>query len=330
VNSCIDESTYVINLHSLPVLSIETIPHSVNLWQGVPATNRDSTGIRPINSIETVWQVNMDYLHGDVPDLKGEEKITENALTASPESLVDARIDARLTNIVGARTLVSDQVKLYNSIVGQGCYIDSSAQLKMSVVMDDTYVGSHTDIGFAVVDGAFIHRVILSRVGKSNKQITPLIERFFALILALVSLPYRITHKTLTEYILIPQNLDHSGEIHYQKLKIEVLHSNNPLVRKIPWLWSVVQGKLRLVGINRDFTELPLWAKQQADLAPGLINLADLNRVEYGQNDKESILIANNYQMVMQGKIDSFKLCMRWVKALFTTDLRRINHELNC
>lgn len=342
IKSRADDSTFIINLHSLPILALEKIPYSTYFWKGRPVAHQYSEGIRPITSIDSLWQANMDYLQGDVPCLKGAEPVNESGLTASPESHIAEGVDLQLVNIIGPRTVVREQVKLNNSVIGSGCYLEPSAHIKMSVVLDDTYVGSHIDIRYAVVDGPLIHRIdigattwiddphILSRLDKDFVSRTPMAERVFALILAIISLPYMLFRKTSIQSVLIPQRLDHSGQVYCKKLRLRTIHSNHPLLRKLPWLWSVFLGKLRLVGINKEVTKLPQWASHQADHPPGPINLADLNSLEYEQKDKESILIANNFQLVNQSGMDKFKLCMRWLKALLNTDIRRTDYELKC
>jgi len=336
-----DGTTLVVNLSSLPISDLKATPPCQDFWFGHQPRNTFSSGIRPINSMPALWQANMDYLHGKIPPEESTYIPDSADVIAAPGSDISKSANTESTSIIGKDTVISEQVKLNSVIIGDDCLIEQSTHIKMSVVLDNTYIGSHSDLNYAIVDGPMIHRIdidktawiddptLLARTDELMSTGIPTWERALALALFTITWPLTIFRKKRTESIKIPTRYDHNGAICYRSLKLASLCTRHSTLRKATWITHVLSGELSLFGINNDIPDLPDWASEQAAYCPGVISLADLNDYEFGNNDKTEILVANNYQLANSNMRNNINLLYRWLKVLFNPFRRNEKNEFN-
>jgi hypothetical protein len=334
-----DTTTLVINLSSLPMMDLHSIPLSSDFWFGHNVSKTFSMGIRRIDSIAALWQANMDFLN-DIAQLPEDMYVPDSRnLITAPGGEISESVSIESTSLVGTQTVIRNQVRLDSAIIGDGCLIEPSTHIKMSVILDNTYIGSHTDLNYAVVDGPMIHRIdmgttawiddpaLLAKTNEMTSSGTSSSEKCLALVLLLITWPLVIFRRKQTETIRIPAGYDHKGAVHYRSFSVESITTNHRLLRKLPWLKQVIRGELPLFGINRDSADLPGWAADQENYCPGVISLAELNSHLFEDSDEMTILVSNNYQIANTSTKSNCKLLFQWLLALISPIKRTEKNE---
>jgi len=161
-----------------------------------------------------------------------------------------------------------------NSIIGNNVILDMDVSAKESIILDNTYIGSHNEIKNSIImknslinlprllDLFIEDDLIIGDLDK--KAITFTLERFYNLILAffLVLLFSPVMFILFFYYLITPfsdyltseernggyEVADLNGNIKPRSFKYFYFRSKNRFIRKLPGLFNVIKGDMNLVG----------------------------------------------------------------------------------
>jgi hypothetical protein len=174
-----------------------------------------------------------------------------------------------------------------HAFIGPGVFLDEDVEVKEAIVCEDTYVGSHTTLKRAAVQGGLLmdldrgvgvevlDEFMLASLGTTASK-PPWKERIAA---ALAVVPLECVARLLNR-----GKPPVAASIRLSRAQRVFLHSytSGPLcLRRSPWLRLVVAGKMRLVGVlpreEEDLASLHPSARSAIEKAPlGIFSLADL------------------------------------------------------
>jgi acetyltransferase-like isoleucine patch superfamily enzyme len=288
-----------------------------------------------------LWETNMDAIRGDIHDPvpfghDGEKGLfTEIGVSIKPGFKFSPVCSVGRHSIIGKNVFLGPDV-----VVGKNCIIEESCRIRRSVVMDDTFIGSHADLNNVIIDGNLIYQADVDLVtwiddpaiiGSTAVKASgvKLHESLFALMLLILSIPFVLIHTLLSwatgkrafvrEDIFMPDGRDLVGRIRYDRMSVLSLNLSHRFWRKIPWLLQVMSGKMHIVGIspvkNKE-AEFPLWAKGLIGIRPGMMNVSDVEGV---MSLEEGIYVTDNYYMATRSFRNNLSLFARWIGGLFKT-----------
>lgn len=296
-----DYDSAFVSLNSYPPAPLAQTASDENFWTSQPA-QRPHT-VLPIHSLEDLWLVNMNALR----NLPGQ--------AVGRGSYVDPA--ARLENTVslGQRIVLASQVTVQNSIIGNDVDIAPGTEVRDTLILGKTLIGSHLKLRRMIVDGSFVYDVqsrrtleiddpnLFTRLDKANQKI-PLWHRALAVLLALVTLPVWLLKPQQKRLLRIEKGRDFTGSLITQDLSVSMLDLSNAHSSRLLWLFQVIRGRLPLFGV-RECTD------NEADSlahTPGVISLADFA----GPRD-----IANTFQLYQHTAADDMKLLMKWLPEIY-------------
>ena len=307
--------------------------------------------IRVIDSPRALWQANMDLLEGKIHD----PLPVGYALPDHPQIRMGFGIQQRPNTTVqapctiGEHTMLGSRVQLGpNVVIGSHCIIDEASQIRECVILDNTFIGTHSELQMALVDGRMIYRVdhdiatwiddplILGHTDQSKGFNVPLLHRLTALILLVITLPLILlaaltsllrSGKGFTQdEVIVPTDVDLSGAMDFNPLPLTSLDVANPLWRKLPWLRAVISGDLPLFGItprsdprSDSGADIPDWARELIQHPPGMMALSDVTGVISQGEMSEDVLVTDSYYLATRGRKSHIALLGRWLLGLVTS-----------
>lgn len=301
----------------------------------------DSEKVFDIHSAHQLWQANMDMLQGKLVDplalgFEGEKGLaTQVGVQIRPGFKFLAPCSIGRHSMLGNKVFIGPQV-----VIGSNCIIDQRSRMQQSVIFDDTYIGTHSELNRVMVDGSMVYQVdsdmttwvddpAIIGTTRMKKSRVGYAERLMAIILLILALPVILLNILLSvisgkksferEVLFVPAGRDLTGVVTYSELPVISMSLSHALWRKIPWLLSVVSGKMHLIGISpvkNVKIDYPLWAKELIGLKPGVINISD---VENDTFTEDTAFIKDNYYIATRSLKNNSRLFVRWVIALFKT-----------
>lgn len=294
--------------------------------------------VRRIEDPRSLWQASLDLLSGSLEDPLPPGFELEPGVRVGQRAQIKPGIRLRSPCRIGEASLVRPQVSLGpDVVVGNHCIIDEASELSRTVVFDHSFIGSHAEFRNALVDGCLVYRVdtgvavwvgdpmIVGSTAGVGDSGPGWMERLGAgLLLALLSLPaaalaglksLRGHRPWQKEAILLPGGRDLAGDVLRRELPVVSLDARAPALRKFPWLWQVMRGRLGLFGVtarSRGSEQTPDWARHVDLEAPGVISLSDVTGAG-GQEDPEAILVADSYYLATRGPRNNLVLLGRWL-----------------
>lgn len=296
----------------------------------------------PLTTPRELWQANMDALHDRLDDplpagFEGEKgMVTDIGVQIRPGFKLVAPVSLGRNSMLAQKVFVGPGV-----VIGNDCMIDRQNRLRESVVLDNTYIGSHSDLRRVIVDGSLVYQVdddhatwiddpaILGST-QAKRSVVGISERLLAVALLLVIIPIVLLHAVVSmlsgnkpfdrERLFMPSGRDLTGQISYRVIDVLSLNLSHPLWRKLPWFAQVMDGKMHMVGISPlrdDKVDYPLWAKGLIGIRPGVVNLSDIE-VDIGVENEQ--FIHDNYFVVTKSYKNSIMLFGRWIRRLFVFD----------
>jgi hypothetical protein len=180
---------------------------------------------------------------------------------------------------VGARAQVGP-----GAIVGPRCIVETDAEVRDSVVLDDTFVGPHVGLNRMLADGGVLidakrgcrveiaESFILASANRRGDRV-PLRDRLLALTLWLPAqlLAFGRAHGE-SRTVTTPRG----------PIVLRERTSGPLLARRAAWLTSVIAGRLRLIGpLPRGEADCALLPADAANLLrsvhPGVFSVADMH-----------------------------------------------------
>lgn len=307
-----------------------------------------SDGLRFMRGPIDLWQVNRDLLDGKIDDPlpagfgAGDGVRYGQHVQVRDYVSLEAPCFVGYQSQIGARCRVGPHV-----VIGSHCVIDQACRLSECLVLDHSFIGSHAELRDAIVDGQLIIKtdsgvatwiddalIVHHMLDDRAKTGVLWRERFIALLLLVLFLPLMPLLALLSlvrggvfdrESVCQPVGKDFHGDTDYRPLKLPSFKIAHGHWRRLPWLFSVVAGRLPLFGI-RSWADLETqreqmrssWARDTTDAQPGMISLAQLNGLSTARDeDSENILIANSYFLATRGFKQDLQLLGRWLLGLF-------------
>ena len=275
------------------------------LLSGKALTKGHWVAAQSIHSPKDLWQVNMDLISNVAIDPLPAGQEIENGLYVDTGVQIKPGFSFEAPCRIGKHCLIEASVNLDNSvIIGQNAIIDKQTYVSESLIFDDTYVGSQSDLKRVIVDGSLVYSVdndtavwvddplIVSSIRKQVDRVTILEKLTAGLLLGLFMLPmvmiYIARHlqkkpAVIEETFYLPVGRKLNGTARNKALQTISLNINHNGWRRIPWLLNVIKGDLKLLGPSlqsSDDSPLPDWAVEIIDHKPGMITLADCENQE--------------------------------------------------
>lgn len=353
-SDCLIAPLHSIPSASLQALSADDAEHAP--LTGVVRADRSVSGCSGLNdalfhidSPGALWQANMDILEGKIDDPLPAGFEAGPGLRYGQHTQIREYVSLAPPARIGSETQIGERGKIGpNVMIGAHCVIDQACEIRHSLILDHSFIGSHAEMSNAIVDGKLIIKadsgvatwiddeLIVHHLLEDREQYGPPIrERLFALLLGVLLLPLMLLaglvsllrHGRLFEFDLraVPAGKDLAGEATFRSQRLTSFALGHAHWRRLPWLFSAALGRIGLFGISSwadaEQTRENLqssWAREIQDARPGMITLAELNRLNSeDDDDTENILITNSYFLATRSTKTDLQLLWRWLVGLF-------------
>ncbi|MEM7252242.1 MAG: hypothetical protein AAF493_12535 [Pseudomonadota bacterium] len=308
----------------------------VQVWLGDKVISAPKNAVLPIDSLTALWEVNMLAMDDGLSD----PNPPGFAIASGQRFGLSVRIhrSTRLSSPcrIGDETHIADDVHIGSRVsVGAGCIVETASHLQDCVICDGTFVGSHSEIRNAVVDGRLIYHVDLASATwvddplilgeRDERRPGGLLAQTCAALLLVLLLPVvglSMLRRLLgaapfwqRESVAVPVGRSFDGSFRYRSIEFLTLNSRHPIRRKIPWLWQAMTGAVGLVGIRPkldDQAELPEWGSDLRGKTPGVVSLADIQVARDNLASPEQMLIADSFYLATRSRWTDAVLIARW------------------
>lgn len=248
--------------------------------------------------------------------------------------------------VIGNNCQILNRSALGNiSVIGNNVIVDEDAQIKNSIIWDDTYIGSHTEVTDSIVRKNYIFNVPrrVNTYVKDNyiigdietKNLIPRFERLVNILLASLMLAllspliavlflYHAAFPSKKFFRTEPrfgayEITDLSGCLQPQKIMLHFFNSRNRLLRKIPGLVHVIRGDINMVG-NSLLSEVQLqslskeWTSSRFQTPSGLFHIWEADNSGHISLDER--IAAENYYTVTRSFRSDVLILGRCLKSL--------------
>lgn len=305
--------------------------------------------MRTIDSPEELWSINMALINKEIIDPlpKGYEQESGSMIDVGVRIKKNVSISSK--SYIGKETFIDSNVEIgTNVLMGENCYVGSNSNIKDSLIFDNTYIGTQTNLNRVILDGSLVYNLDIKQptwisdaniVGKiRQRNIKRIItHKVLALFLSLIFLPFVLGYVLysllkgkkpfIKKQVFIPSEtiLD---KHHDNELKsLFTLDINHLFWRKIPLLYYVLRGDIDLIGksiIVDPESELPGWCEDNNRV--GMMTLFD---VENNHDDViDSHYISDSYYVAINSFSMDLKIFYKWILGLFKytqiTNIRRV------
>ena len=307
----------------------------------------DAGKVYRLVSLSEFHQASLDAIDGKVANLLIPGKETALGLTQGRYARVFPQSLKMGVAFVGSGSRVDASAEFHGRVaIADHVMVDKRARLTDTVVLPHTYIGELVDLRNAIIRGNDLIRVdrgtamrvsdafLLADLKETTiaLSIEPLIHRLLGVVLLLFSLP-------LWPLAALAAKLESSGPMlagkrlrgnrvafgdFGQRERVEFTAfewcTRIPLLRYLPRLLAVINGDLRLVGVEpvtRGQAEQRVaeWEKL-ADSAPaGLIGPTQL-RLEFDASEEER-LMSDAFYAAHRSRLGDWKLLLEGVSILF-------------
>ncbi len=272
---------------------------------------------KDIQSIEDYCELNKRILNGEFKGIIIPGKQRQDGIWTGSHSRIHPGVTIEAPVLIGDCCEIRKGVSLgKHTIIGDNVLVDRDALLEESLIMDNIYIGSHTEIREAVVWMKYLLNLpcmvktfitddfIIGDM--ERRRMAPVAGNFFNRIAAssifvlfspVVSLLY-LYHliSPSKEFFVSEERYSHSGIFDFdgnERLGSFNLYSfkcGNRLVKALPGMVNVIKGDLRLVGkssLKRE--EIDLYTNRQGTMRhTGQFGLFSRREVK---TDKESVSV---------------------------------------
>jgi mannose-1-phosphate guanylyltransferase/phosphomannomutase len=124
------------------------------LARGAPLQGFIAEGYwRDIGNIEEYRLAHQDILHGEVKiSISGERlNLIGRDIWLGEGTRIDPNVDLRGSVIIGRNCRIHEGVRIYDSVLGDGCYVEENASIRSSIVWNHTRLGKNCQVVQAIV-----------------------------------------------------------------------------------------------------------------------------------------------------------------------------------
>lgn len=285
-----------------------------------------SGGWAPIDSPKSLWAANLACMEGFFPLLTGELNTQQaTGVRSGHHTAVDGSSIVTGPAFIGDFTIVRAKANIGPyAVIGNNSIIDAEALVRSSVIFNDVYVGTQTNLENVIAVGNMVmniklgtwvtvpDRFLVSNV--KDKIFVPWTTSLFSKIVAAALL-------ALTSPVWLTKGLFRkaSGKPFFTKgSSLDLNHiegtdgfdtivnpsvwsfgKSNGLVSRLPGLIDVIKGRIALVGV-RHVQELEGsmyaedWARQRFESSVGLFTPVDAEAIN-NASEEEKIIVENLY-----------------------------------
>lgn len=200
---------------------------------------------------------------------------TESGLVHGRNSRMDSGIAVNGNAILGDNVRLEQDVRIDGPVViSNDVFVDRGATLSNCVILDGTYVGSEVNLQNCILDKNHIHRLDMDvdlaitddfLAADLSLAGNDWLDRVLAMVLLLVSAPLwlyaavlasMLTPRRFFQTVQINSNLafvaDRQQALSSNIARVAAVEWNlsAPLLRRLPWLFNVIKGEIRLLGAD--------------------------------------------------------------------------------
>lgn len=259
----------------------------------------------PVRSLNEYYTVNKAILMGNIKGINIPGKQIKKGVWVGRQSFIHPAAGITPPALIGSNCNVRSPVSLGEcSVISNNVIIDSGSTVKRSIIYEDTFVGSNTEINDSIVRQNFIFNMPCmsklyagddSILGNMNRRVFS--EKINAVYNSLAGLALFIFFSPLIVLLyfyhtLFPRkgymciekkygdyrSTNMLGEPELAVIRKYYFRSKNTLIRKLPGLINVIKGEINLIGIStlsgnevKSLTEE--WQKVRFKAPTGLIHL---------------------------------------------------------
>ncbi len=259
--------------------------------------------------------------------------------------------------LVGHHVRLNHRAALYGwTVIGNGVFIDNGAHISRSVIVDHTYIGPQTAVEEAIVEGKHIFNLEIGQWVEVTDSfiisdirdglITNVLQRglwrvvaAFFLILAMPAIIAggvirKIRGKPffrLRRFLTTKASLADSQANKQPSVTCISFDNWNSLIGRLPALFNVVSGRLKLVGVRPlQSKESPLyqeeWTELREDAPCGLFTPVDAERI--GEDQEEAKIVAENYYAATRSAFTDLKIFLLGVVNLAISSVKTLVRPL--
>lgn len=252
-------------------------PEDAAAWaEDGPSVDLADATVTRVESVAAYHRANLDAAAGRVPHLLLPARAVAPGIHVGPRARIAASVGRIAPLFVGARSQLKGEVTLHGEVVvSHDVVVDRRAILGRAVILPHSYVGELVTVEDAIVSAdqlidaatgavtqvvdSFLLADLRGRGGAHRLQRG--IDRVLGAVLLLVSLPlwplglaaalWRAPRAPWRRVTLLGNRLRAGDDGRRQRVPFTALElaAGAPVLRRLPWLWAVVAGHLRLVGV---------------------------------------------------------------------------------
>lgn len=259
-----------------------------------------------LESLKSFHQANLDVIAGKYDKLIVPGREFALGLKIGRKSQISPQSLKQGIAVVGSNCRIHPQAELLDQVViSDNVIIDRAATIESSVILPNTYIGEFVEIKNAIVWSNDLIRVdidttlhisdtfLLADLDTEtiSKSIAQPVNRLLGLLLMIISLPLWL----LAPIVSNKKNLFKKNQLEGNRLQFDdfgnrkrrvftawTWNTSIPILRYLPYLWSILTGDLRLVGVipltpTQSEQRLEDWARVRDEAPIGLIGPSQLN-----------------------------------------------------
>ena len=262
--------------------------------------------INKLDSLKSFHQTNLDVIAGKFDNLIIPGRELALGLKIGRKSQISPQSLKQGIAFVGSNCRVHPQAELLDQVViSDNVIIDRAATIESSVILPNTYIGEFVEIKNAIVWSNDLIRVDIDTVlhisdtflladldtQTISKSIAQPVNRLLGLLLMILSLPLWL----LAPIVSNKKNLLKKNQLEGNRLQFDdfgnrkrkvftawTWNTSIPILRYLPYLWSILTGDLRVVGVipltpSESEQRVEDWARVRDEAPIGLIGPSQLN-----------------------------------------------------
>lgn len=275
---------------------------------------------------------------------------TESGLVHGRNSKLDSSIAINGDVIVGNNVCIEQDVHINGPVViSNNVLVDRGVTLSNCVVLDGTYVGRDVNLENCILSRNHIHRLDMDvdlaitddflAAGLSLPG-NDWFDRVLAMALLVISAPLwlyatvlalKVTPRRLFEKVQINSNRvfvdDREKALSSNRAKIAAVEWNlsAPLLRRLPWLFNVIKGDIRLLG--SDPAPIDQHGDDQLDhLKRSAYGLLSVSQIDFDKDVSDLDRMLNDFIYDQQRSVlTDVRYLLAFVRHLFQPGLWRAN-----
>ncbi len=300
-----------------------------------------------------LWLANQGALHGRF-GRDSQKPVLER--TIGHHSKIDRTTQVKNPVFVGNYVSIGSEGEIGpGSVIGNGVIINNNVTVVSSLILDNTYLGSQTNVVEKIVGGKFMINIRtgigieisdpLLLGGVQERHVRPrlkvYIEKLIASILIFLTTPIWLLKGLIRkmkgkgffdqESFIIDERAYGSATRDPEIVLLSTFRNTQPFIAKLPGLFDVIAGKLALVGVRPlepdEYARIKSdWAMLRFESPHGLYTILDTLDNDLDPDEK---LVIENYYASTRNFNDDLKLLTRTLKSLIFRE-KRCEQKTEC